>query len=110
MLEDMAVEHPLAGPIVRQPRNANTSTSRHDQRLFPPKVRRWLAIAFEYLEEESVQVKRVIHARRVDDVPHLQLSDRDRLGAVVRLAVDEKHDFAVGFDAFSESHLARRAD
>src|SRR5688572_4029322 len=109
MLEDVAVVHPLTWPIICDPGNANAPAGRNIHGVFPRPVRRRRSIPFEHLKEEPVQVKRVVDARRVDDVPDLQLADRHGIGAVVLLAVDQERHAAVGVDSLAERDLARRS-
>ena len=85
VLEDVAVVHPLAGPIVGQTGDASRAAcaatftvSSHDAE------RGRLAVDRDDLEEEAVQVERVVHAGLVDDVPDLQLAHLHRRVVVVR--------------------------
>jgi len=58
MLENVAVVHPLARPVVGDPRDAHAPACRHVDRVLP-RSKRWRgAIALDDLEEEPVQVER----------------------------------------------------
>jgi len=66
-------------------------------------------VMLEDLEKESVQVGRVIHQRGVDDVPHLQLADLDRLVVMVALFVDDEAESAAEAHFETQLHGSRRA-
>ena len=110
MFEDVAVVHPLARPIVRQPGDAHAAAWGNVYRVFPGQKRGWLAVYLEHLEEEAVQVERMVHQRVVHDVPDLQLPDLHGRVVVMRLAVD--HELYAGTQArpHAQMHLARRRD
>src|SRR5215203_732487 len=55
-------------------------------------------------------MERVVHGRRVDDVPHLQLADHHWLVAVVPVAVDQELHVSLRAHSFAESHFTRRGD
>jgi hypothetical protein len=57
VLQDVAVVHPAAGPIVRQPRDAHAPECRHVHGVFPGEETGRRAVHFQYLEEEAVQVE-----------------------------------------------------
>jgi hypothetical protein len=78
VLEDVAVVHRLACPVMGHERDPNAGLARHVHRVLPRLEGRWVAVHLEHLEEEPVQVERVTHHRVVDDVPHLQLANLDR--------------------------------
>src|SRR6185312_16278609 len=90
MLEDVAVVHPAARPIVGIPGDTDRRLRRHVDDVFQRSPRRLLAVDREYLEEEPVQVKWVVHSRRVDDIPHLQLANLHWLVVVMTLTVHDE--------------------
>src|SRR6185312_15399408 len=63
VLENVAVVHPTAFPIIRHPGDANCRAWRdiHDVLPRPPGGR--LAVYRHNLKEETVQVKRMVHQR-----------------------------------------------
>src|SRR5689334_17544497 len=107
MLEDVAVIHPLARAVIRHERDSHTTLRWHVDRILPRPERRWLAVHVHDLEEEAVQVERVIHHRVVDDVPHLQLPDLHRRVTMMRLLVDDEVDPVTKTRLESKVHLAR---
>ena len=90
VLEDVAVVHPHAGPssgyhaIRTVPFGGTLITSSSDRQagFFP--------IDLEDLEKEAVQVERMIHHRRVDDVPDLKFADLHGLVMMVTLSLTTK--------------------
>ena len=86
VLEDVAVVHPASRPIVGVPGNPNGRLRRHVDDVFQRSPCRLVAVDLENLEEESVQVKRVVHPCRVDHIPDLQFADLHWLVVMVALA------------------------
>jgi hypothetical protein len=71
VLEDVAVVHPHAGPVVGIPRDADGRLRWHVNDVLQRAPGRLLSVDLENLEEESVQVERMIDLRGVNDIPHL---------------------------------------
>src|SRR5207302_9413631 len=90
MLEDVAVIHPAAGPIIRQPGDAHGGTGWHVHDVLPRAPRRRLTIHRQHLKEKAVQMEGMIHQGRIDDVPYLWLADFHRLVPVVPFFVDHE--------------------
>src|SRR5688572_21821771 len=90
VLENMAVVHPLAGPVLRYPDDPYAPIGRNVDGVLPGEKSGCLAIYLQHLEEEAVKVKRVIHRRHVDDVPDLKLTNPNRIGPVMQLVVDRE--------------------
>src|SRR5207247_9613268 len=107
MLEDVAVIHPAARPLIRHPRDADGGSRRDVHDVLPRAPRRWLAVDGEHLEKEAVQMERMIHQRRVGDVPDLQLARLDRLVLMIASAVDSKIAHSPKAERDAELHGAR---
>ena len=107
MLEDVAVIHPLARAIIWQEGDPHTALRRYVDRVFPRPERGRLAVHVHDLEEEAVQVERVIHQRVVDHVPHLQLANFDRGVAMMWLLVDDEVHSVAQAPFYAEVDLAR---
>jgi len=90
VLEDVAVVHPHAGPVVGIPRDPDGRLRRHVDDVLQRSPGRLLSVDLEDLEKEAVQVERMIDLCRIDDVPHLQLADVHRLVVMVGLTVDDE--------------------
>src|SRR5512142_465660 len=77
MLENVAMVHPFAGTIIRQPRDADASLRWDVHGVLPRAERGCLAVQLHDLKEESVQVEGMVHHRVVEHVPHLKLANLD---------------------------------
>src|SRR5262245_1532059 len=104
----MAVGHPAAWPIVGHPGDADATECRHVDGVFPGKKVGHLTVHLQYLEEEAVQMKGMVHWRAVDHLPDLQLSHTDWLGLVMLFAIDVELDAVLQSQAESEAHRAIR--
>ncbi len=76
--------------------------------VLPGAELRRLAVDRQDLEEEAVQVERVIHEGGIHDVPHLKLADLHRLVVVVSLAIDEEVETVAQAHTDAELHLLVR--
>ena len=90
MFKNMAMVHPLAGPIVGHPGNFHLTSRLKINGIFPCFVGRRFSIFFKNLEEKSMQVKRVIHQTCVGNFPHLQFSYVYGLIICVHITVYQK--------------------
>ena len=61
VLQNMTVVHPPARAVIGHPGYFYRASGRQVYGIFPGPEDRWFAAHFQYLEEKSVQVKRVIH-------------------------------------------------
>src|ERR1043166_1465562 len=109
MFEDVAVIHPVPGAIVGIPRDPHRRFRANIDDILQRAEGRLLAVDLEDLEEESVQMEWMIHHRLIDDVPHLQLADLDRLAVMVALAVDDEVESTPKAHLETEFHRSRDA-
>src|ERR1043166_105319 len=109
VLDDVAVVHPHAGPVVGIPRDPDGRLRRHVDHVLQRSEGRLPSVDLEDLEEEPVQMERMIHQRGVDDVPHLQLADLHRLVVMMALAVDDEVEPAAKADFEAQLHGSRLA-
>src|SRR5215207_2568575 len=65
VLEDVAVIHPAAWSVVRQPTDPDPALGRDVDGVLPGSEGRRGAVDLEHLEEEAVQVEGVVHLRLV---------------------------------------------
>lgn len=110
MLEDVAMVHPAAGPVVGEPRDAHAAEGADVHGVVPSEPVDGLAVHLEHLEEEAVQVEGVVDGRAIADVPDLQLADAHRVGVMVLLPVDVELDAVPEAEAEAEPHVARWRD
>src|SRR4029079_18697334 len=88
VLENVTVIHPFSGTVIRHPRNTNLPESRDVRCVFPRKECRRLTVNLENLKEKAVQMERMMNRRSVQYVPDLQLSNANRVGVMMLLAID----------------------
>src|SRR4051812_20196752 len=78
VLQNMAMVHPSSGTIIGHPGNLYLAFWFQVVSIFPCFVGRGLPILFQYLEEEAMQMKWMVHQAGIRYFPYLQVANHDR--------------------------------
>src|SRR3954452_23502462 len=72
VFQDMAMIHPSSGTVIGHPGNLYFAPGLEVVSIFPCFVSRGFSIFFQYLEEEAMQMKRMVHHAGIRYLPYLQ--------------------------------------